>query len=399
VPVARVVTGGDLPLSLTCGATPPLSVALVGEPGEVLPFLADRFDIASGEPPPNYELEREPMEETAWTPERISGTRVRDENAGVNLTRVDLAIDRRGRCRGLVRFDLITPQPSLTLRLPPGIRLFDVRVDGREVTATPREGSAWELRLHDMSWPRTLVAVISGTVGGRFAEGEPIRLEPPSIDGLNSGLVLWSLETPSGFRLRVSMPSRVVGEREWREREGERHALQQEAFEAAIAAVGGGEGIRLRSFADARHEGTRPAGELAWYAAWSTGRDTDFMRTRIVAGDDGAVTLRASPVVPISVATRGLATALLITLVLGTWQVVRRFPVIGAVVLPLMHRWWWVACGVAWIAFLESSLPGWCMLVVGAWGAWPASWRWWRSPVGDPGDSTANASTRTVMPS
>jgi hypothetical protein len=399
VPIARVVTGGDLPLSLICRATPPLSVALVGEPGEVLPFAADRFDIASGEAAPNYEIEREPMEDTEWTPERVDGTRGRDQNVGVNLTRVDLAIDRRGRCRGLVRFDLVAPQPSLTLRLPSGMRLFDVRVDGREVTATPREGSAWEVRLHDMSWPRTLVAVISGAVGGRFADGEPIRLEPPTIDGLGSGPVLWALETPSGFRLRVSMPSRVVGEREWREREGERRALQQEAFAAAIAGGSQGEGVRLRAFAQARQEGAMPAGEQAWYDAWSTGRDAELIRTRIVAGDDGAVTLRASAIVPMSVATRGFATALLISLVLGAWQIVRRFPVVGRVVLPLMHRWWWLACGLAWIVFLEFSLPGWCMLVVGAWIAWPAPWRSRRGPGDDASDITANASTRTVMPS
>jgi hypothetical protein len=142
-----------------------------------------------------------------------------------------------------------------------------------------------------------------------------------------------------------------------------------------------------------------PAGEQAWYDAWSTGRDAELIRTRIVAGDDGAVTLRASAIVPMSVATRGFATALLISLVLGAWQIVRRFPVVGRVVLPLMHRWWWLACGLAWIVFLEFSLPGWCMLVVGAWIAWPAPWRSRRGPGDDASDITANASTRTVMPS
>jgi hypothetical protein len=399
VPIARVVTTGDLPLALTCRATPPLSVALLGAPGEVLPFVADRFDIAAGEAAPNYELERETSEQPDWAAERIDGTGGTDERAGVHLTQVDLAIDRRGRCRGLVRFDLVAPQTILTLRLPPGMRLFDVRVDGREVTATPREGSAWEVRLHDIRWPRTLVAVISGAMGGRFAGGEPMRLDPPTIDGLESGPVLWSLETPAGFRLRVSMPSRVVGEREWREREAERQIVQREAFAPAIVGVSERDEVRLRAFAEARGDGTMPVGEKDWYTAWSSGRDTDVVRTRIVAGEDGSVTLRATAVIPMSVASRGFATALLVTLVLGVWHVISRFPVVGAVILPLLHRWWWLACGLAWIFFLETSLPGWCMIVVGTWVAWPTSWRWWNAPVDDADDITANASTRTVMPS
>lgn len=397
VPMARVVTGGDLPLALTCRGTPPLSVTLMGEPGEVMPFLADRFDLASGDPAPNYELEREPMTEQDWAPDRVDGTPVRDADAGVDLTRVDLAIDRRGRCRGLVRFDLVAPQQVLTLRLPSGMRLFDVRVDGREVTATPREGSVWDVRLHDISWPRTLVAVISGSVGGWFADGAPIRLEPPIIEGLESGPVLWSLETPAGFRVRVSMPSRVVGDREWREREGERQTLQQEAFAAAIAAGSEGDGIRLRSFADARREGTMPAGEQAWYTAWQSNRDVEPVRTRIVGGENGAVTIRATAMVPMSVAGRGLATALLVTLVLGAWQVVRRFPAVGVVMLALVHRCWWIACGIAWLFFLEPSLPGWCMVVVGTWVAWPSSWRWWSPSDDDASAITPDASTRTVM--
>jgi hypothetical protein len=399
VPIARVVTGGDLPLTLTCRSTPPLTVMLVGEPGEVMPFLADRFDVASGEPAPNYELDLEPVTEQDWVPDRVDGTPAREGSAGVDLTRVDLAIDRRGRCRGLVRFDLVAPQPVVTLRLPAGMRLFDVRVDGREVTAAPRDGSAWDVRLHDISWPRTLVAVISGSVGGRFADGEPIRLEPPIIDGLEPGHVLWSIETPVGFRVRVSMPSRAVGEREWREREGERNALQQEAFTAAIAAGSEADGVRLRAFASARQVGAMPAGERAWYTAWQSGRDAEPVRTRIVAGENGAVTLRAAVVVPMSVAGRGLATALLVSLVLGGWQIVRRFPMVGAMVVPIVHRGWWIACGLAWIFFLESSLPGWCMLALGIWVAWPSSWRRWVVPSPDVAtDITANASTRTVMP-
>jgi len=133
--------------------------------------------------------------------------------------------------------------------------------------------------------------------------------------------------------VRVSTPSRVVGEREWRERERARRTRQEEAFAAAMEAAGDSDGARLRSFAEARRDGIIPAGEQAWYAAWQSDPDEAPVKTRIIAGDDGTVTLRASAMVPMSVAGRGLATAVLVTLLLGGWQVARRFPLAAAAAL------------------------------------------------------------------
>jgi len=396
VPLARVVSTGELPLSLTCGATAPLSVTLIGPQGAVVPYLADRLDVVTGEPAPPYELMREPGP-PEWSPTPSGPAEVKDDRAAVDLTMIDLAIDRRGRCRGLVRFDLVAAEPVITLRLPPGLRLFDVRVDGREVTATPRAGDRWDVRLHDVGWPRTVVAVISGAVGSRLVDGEPIRLDPPRIEGLDEGLVLWSLETPAGFSVRVSEPSRVLDGPEWRAIQGERRTRQEESFATAMASGTGDDLDRLRGFAAARRDGTLPTGERDWYAAWRRPRGAESVRTMLMAGDGGGVTLRAVPDTAVSVASRGIATAILVAVALAGWQLARRFPALWRHFLPRLHQWWWIACGVAWILMLEPSLPGWLILAFGAWVAWPAAWRA-RPASSHSRDLVAGASTRTIQP-
>jgi hypothetical protein len=396
VPMARVVSTSDLPLALTCTAAPPLSVTLMGPRGAVVPFLADRLDLAANAPAPQYELLREPGA-PEWAPAPSGSPEVKDDHAAVELTMVDLAIDRRGRCRGLVRFDLVAVEPTISLRLPAGMRLFDVRVDGREVTATPRAGDTWDVRLHDVSWPRTVVAVISGIVGGRLVDGEPIRLDPPRIKGLEGGLVLWSLETPAGLEVRISEPSRVLDGPQWRAMLGERRARQEASFDAAMGFVPGADFDRMRAFAAVRRDGSLPTGERDWYAAWRRPRGVESVRTRLVAGAGGSVTLRAVPDTAVSVAGRGLATAVLVALALAGWQVARRFPDHWRLVLPRLHEWWWVACGVIWIVMLEPSLPGWCMLAVGAWIAW-ATARQLGQRRGKGSDISAAGTTRTMQP-
>jgi hypothetical protein len=396
VPLARAVSVSDLPLGVTCTATAPLSVTLLGPKGAVVPFLADHLDIVAGEPAPAYELTREPVQ-PEWSAAPATPSETKEDHAAVELTMFDLAIDQRGRCRGLVRFELVASEPVIRLRLPPGMRLFDVRVDGREVTATPRAGDAWDVRLHDVGWPRTVVAVISGAVGGRLVDGEPIRLDPPRIDGIDTGLVLWSIETPAGFRVRVSEPSRVLDGQAWRTILGERRARQEEAFAAAIASVSQGDLDRLRAFAAARRDGALPAGERDWYAAWRRPRGAESVRTRLMSGDGGSVTLRAVPDAAMAVAGRGVATAILAAVALIGWQLARRLPELWRIVLPRLHRWWWVACGILWILLLEPALPGWCLLAFGGWVAWPAAWRWRKSSPATREFAT-DASTRTVMP-
>ncbi len=396
VPLARVVLAGELPLAVACKATPPLTAILLGPQGAVVPFLADRIDVGPGDPVPTYELTREPPP-PEWSPPPSTDTEAKPNQAAVDLTMVDLAIDRRGRCRGLVRFDLVASEPVITIRLPPAMRLFEVRVDGREVTATPRAGDAWDVRLHDVGWPRTVVAVISGSVAGRLVDGEPIRLDPPRIDGLDAERVLWTLETPAGFRVRVSEPSQVLDGPQWRAILGGQRARQEAAFAAAMGSVAEGDLDRLRAFAAARRDGTMPAGERDWYAAWRRPRGAESVRTRLLATEAGSVTVRTVPDAALSVASRGIATAILVTMALLGWQVARRMPETGRLIARRLHQWCWVACGIAWILFLEPALPGWCLLAFGGWVGWPGSWPWKPTPA-TRNEYPANASTRTALP-
>ena len=109
------------------------------------------------------------------------------------------------------------------------------------------------------------------------------------------------------------------------------------------------------------------------------------------------MTLRAVPDTAVSVASRGIATAILVAVALAGWQLARRFPALWRHFLPRLHQWWWIACGVAWILMLEPSLPGWLILAFGAWVAWPAAWRA-RPASSHSRDLVAGASTRTIQP-
>ena len=295
----------------------------------------------------------------------------------------------------------------LTIRLPAGLRLFDVRVDGREVTAVPREGDAWDVRLHDIAWPRTVVAVIAGSVGGRLVDGEPIRLESPRIDGLAPRRVLWSLVTPAGLAVRVSEPARVLTDEEWQERIGDHRARQEEAFAASIATVAEGDLERLQSFAAGRLAGTPPGGERAWYDAWRSSRDGEPVATRFQAAADGSLTIRAVAAGTAVVGGRGVATMLLVGFALAGWRLASRYPLVRQFMLPRLHRWWWVGCGGAWLFFFEPALPGWIMLGIGLWLVRPVAGMAVEGSavegsavearVGD-GDSVASDTTRTFIP-
>ena len=410
VPLVRGLPEAEIPLVLTGRSTPPLRVELRGEQGSEGTVL-ERLEIAADGAAPEYELVREAAEQPAEQrpqqsaeplPKPPAVTAADSGGVALELTAVDLAIDRRGRGWGLVRFELTPPQPVLTIRLPAGLRLFDVRVDGREVTAVPREGDAWDVRLHDIAWPRTVVAVIAGSVGGRLVDGEPIRLESPRIDGLAPRRVLWSLVTPAGLAVRVSEPARVLTEEEWQEHIGDHRGRQEEAFAASIATVAEGDLERLQSFAAGRLAGTPPGGERAWYDAWRSPRDGEPVATRFLAAADGSLTIRAVAAGTAAVGGRGVATMLLVGFALAGWRLASRYPAVRQIMLPRLHRWWWVGCGAAWLFFFEPPLPGWIMLGIGLWLVRPVKGLAVEGlavedRLGD-GDSVASDTTRTFIP-
>jgi hypothetical protein len=366
LPVLRAAAAGILPITVTWQVAPGLALSLSEQTDPLGGERAGDFlEIPPGEPGPLYTLSRDlPLGlDDGPAADPVHAVAV---DVGVALTEVDLAIDHRGRGWGLARFDLVAPEPLLLLELPMGLRLFDVRVDGREVTAVPRTESTWEVRLHDVTWPRTLVVVFAGTVGGRLADGKAIHLEPPRIVGLPGATVLWSLDPPPGFLMRVSAPARRLDAKEWTASGRRGREWYEEAFQAAIATASESEREWLEEFAASRRDGLAPAGEQAWYEAWNRSVGNAPSPTFLDAGTDGGVTIRAVPIADVTAGGRGLTTLLLAGVALAIWTGSRRFPAIRASGTPVA-RWWWLACGSVWLLVLTPSLPGWLMLVVGAW--------------------------------
>lgn len=370
LPLARVAAD-DVPLELRWRAAAGMTVKLEAEPrpGET----GERLELQAGQPGPAYRLFRDdvpPTPDPAAADVALSGDS-RPAVAAVPRTVVDLAVDASGRAWGLARFDLLARDPEVTVTLPAGLRLFGLRVDGREVTATPLGGNAWRLRLHDVGWPRSLVAVVAGSVGNGLARGEPIRLEPPTISGLPPAAVVWSLRTPAGLVVRVSEPARVLDDEAlvaW-----SAPAVEQvgQAFNAAIQAASVGQRSRLDAFAAALRAGAGPAGERDWYEAWRGSSALEPQRVRIAAAEDGTVTFRAVRVASGARAARGLLTAAILAGVLACWLAARRWPILVGIVAPLLGRWWWAACGLAWLVFLEPATPGVVMVIAGVWLALP----------------------------
>jgi hypothetical protein len=374
LPLARIAAE-DVPLELSCrtASGTGFRIELDGADG----LAPAHVELVPGKATPTYVLSQDPAPETdaddaAGSPPVELAGELAGERAAA--TTVDLAIDGLGRAWGLVRFDVVAVDPVVRLVLPAGLRLFDVRADGREVTAVPAEGNAWVVRLHDVAWPRSLVAVIAGTLGGRLADGGAIRLEPPRLAGLPAGEVLWSVDTPAGFDVRVSEPARVLDAAAFAEVQVKVRNGLDSVFREAIRGVGRGEREPLESFASTRRDGGGPVGERSWYEAWRDASAGEPNRTLIAPGGDGSVTIRAVRRRGSMVPSQGLATAAILGVVFVSWLAVRRFPEAARPLAAVIRRWWWLACGAIWLAALQPAWPGLAMLLLGALLArWPVA--------------------------
>ena len=390
LPLARVAVD-ELPLELRWQAEAGMTVTVADELR-----AGERLEVPGGQPGPSYRLSRDDAPPTAEPtgPELAPPAGdPRPAIAAVPRTVVDLAIDASGRAWGLARFDLLARDPAVTLTLPAGLRLFGIRADGRELTAIPLGGNAWHVQLHDVGWPRSLVAVVAGSVGGGLARGEPIRLEPPRITGLPSAAVAWSLQTPAGLAVRVSEPARVLDDEALAAWNAPAHARVDEAFTAALQVASASQRRRLAAFAATVRAGAGPAGERDWYEAWRGSAALEPRRVRIAAAEDGTVTFRVVRASGGPQAARGLLTAAILAGVLGCWLATRRWPALVGGVAPALGRWWWAACGIGWLLFLEPATPGVLMLIAGAWFALPRDTA--EQPTSSPG--AGNDSTLTCV--
>ena len=324
----------------------------------------------------------------------------------VELADVRLAIDDRGRAWGIARFELVARDPVVQLQLPPGMRLFDALVDGQvPVPATPSAAggrNTWELRLHDVRWPRSLMVVFAGDLGPGLADGTPVELPAPTIVGLPCARMLWMLSAPRGMLLRVGEPGRVVDEAALA---AERAAAERRLaadFERAMAALDAPDRERLREHMGLRGKRAAARPGAAWeQAAVEAGLppwpDEATVGVVMESGDD-RLTVRAVRQRDPTVTPRAIVT--LATLLLGgtALAIVRRRPATWTAsndwLLPAVAA----VLGAAWSLLLEPALPG--VLLV-ACGIAALAGRWFvrsRPPAGQPSVADDVTLTHAIGP-
>jgi hypothetical protein len=338
LPIARLAAA-ELPVAITWRAASGMSLQVTPAAADDGP-LADRLELGPEAAVPGYVLSRNARSGAATSePKQQPVEAAAGELPGGPFVRVNLAIDDLGRAWGLVRFDLVARQPVVTLALPAGLRLFDVRADGREVVALPSTGNTWEVRLHDVGWPRSLVAVFAGMIGSRLSEGEAIRLEPPRLVGLPTGRVVWSLDSPERFSIRVSEPARILEPAAFTAVVEAERMRFDDAFRLAVRQAAGSQRDRLDAFAVTRHAAGGTAGERAWYDAFEADDESERQRTLIAPDADGSLTVRAVRADGGAVAGRGLVTAVILLLGLAGWTALRRYPDRCRAAAVLLGRW------------------------------------------------------------
>lgn len=281
----------------------------------------------------------------------------------VELADVEFNVEERGRAWGLARFEMLGQDPLVRLRLPPGMRLYDAFVDGHAlvpgVPSLSGQSNEWELRLHDVRWPRSLVVVFAGELGNRLAEGAPVALPAPAIVGLPCTRVVWTLRAPRGLALRVAEPAIVVDAAMiTAERKAAIGRLEAD-FDRAIARASSPERDRLRAFVGSRWK--EAAADEAWprsVAAFASGRGSITATHVIMNPAVGELTIRG--VRPPDPSVPGRAITTLATVLLGgaALRLARRAPFdwsrAGRWFLPGIAA----ALGTAWLLTLSPSWPG-----------------------------------------
>jgi hypothetical protein len=244
------------------------------------------------------------------------------------------------------------------------------------------QSNEWELRLHDVRWPRSLVVVFAGELGARLVEGAPVELPAPTIVGLPCTRVVWTLRAPRGLALRVAEPAVVVDAAMIAaERKAALGRLEAD-FDRAIAATSGPEQDRLRAFVESRWK--EAVADGSWpeaVAIVASGRETIVAAHVIMNPAVGELTIRG--VRPSDPSVPGRAITTLATLALGgaALRLARR----GSFDWSRMGRWFFpgiaATLGMAWLVTLSPSWPG-VLLVAYAIAAAARELLWLRSASG-----------------
>lgn len=210
LPVARVLVGGADPLEIVVSAPDDKALSL-GDGQEAVARAT--LSLAAEDRAPSFRLVERRRPDGGGDAAADAATADADQSKGagdtpdadgdrVELADVRLAIDDRGRAWGVVRFELMTRQTVLRLRLPAGFRLFEVFVDEHPAATRPADDGDWAVRLLDVSRPRSLVAVFLGELGDRVASGDAIELAPPEIGSMPAAGVLWTIRGPRDRAIR-----------------------------------------------------------------------------------------------------------------------------------------------------------------------------------------------------
>lgn len=293
--------------------------------------------------------------------------------------------------------------------------MFDVFVDGRIANdAVPARTSiaenAWELRLLDVGWPRSIVAVYAGDVSDSLPVDGILEIPDPGIVGLSCLRSAWVVELPEGIVARPLPPATAVDEATiMAARRAAIDGLDGE-FERAIARAAPDDARRLEDFLKQRrreavlplpaawsHVGMRDShAAAAWAPPLRLLKDQNIPSLRLV------VARRADASMP----GRWMATAVMLLGVVALLEARRRTRIVSRLVAALLGPWWVVplfviALGALWIATLEPVWPGWLAVLAGV--ATVAAWmpresrRWFAStPAPEPTPPWRSVTGETV---
>jgi len=409
LPVMRVDPDVGGPVIITWGASNGfLAAGMAVEAGDASNRPAAIVEGAGGrtvellpnQPLPRYALEQSlsqaeiatnptPVQQLSETEQIIAADAAsllgQKQSARVELTDTHLVIDDRGRAWGLVRFDLVADESRLHIKLPAGLRLFEVLVDGHAVGAShaggdslpamPSRENVWDVRLLDISWPRSVLVMFAGQLGTRLADGGPLELTTPALVGLPCTRAVWTLDVPAGMSLRVAESARVVDQKSLSDER--RMAMQRldPDFDRAIAEAGPEKRARLKEVLQPRREGEILHAPSEWEEIISSrgATKTDAISTRVAIvadGDASGLTIRAVWQQDPTVGPRGIATLTILAIGGLLWSVVRRrrtgaveaTGLYGGLFGPLST----ILAGLLWLLLLSPIWPGWILLILGA---------------------------------
>ncbi|MFM7243275.1 MAG: hypothetical protein ACKO40_03745 [Planctomycetaceae bacterium] len=398
MPLMRSGAAGAGPLVVTWRSADDILVEVAPDSGSADP---DVREVAAGEPGPVATVSVRESGERGGTfgDAGVASSGPGDPlGASLDSVMVHVALDGRGRLWGLARFDLATATRDVMLRMPSGMRVFDILIDGREARAVPVANDGWSVSLHDIRWPRTMLVVFAGDVAGRPASGDVILVEPPRIDGVGSREVLWSIDAPAGIPMQLVGDSEPLDIVAWAGRRDAARQRMATVFERALENVAGPESGRLAAFARRRDEGEPPALESAWDRAFAM--TTVERRLFAVGAGDRGLTLRAARVGDPSTAARGGATLAILAVLAAAWGMKAQRLLDARGLLRAVWPWVTLGGGLAWVAWLRPALPGWTLLAV---GGLTAVVRLRPRPSGGPVDTaaataSADASTQALPP-